>query len=48
MDIDDSRKRVIELLDSLRVHYPAAFRSPGTQRIREASIVIVGEPTDFI
>lgn len=48
MDIDDSRKRVIELLDSLRVHYPTAFRSPGTQRIREASIVIVGEPTDII
>jgi hypothetical protein len=48
MDIDGSRSRVIDLLNSLRAHYPAAFKLPGTQRIREASIIIVGEPTDFI
>lgn len=48
MAIDDSRSRVIALLESLRGHDPAAFASPGTRRIAGASIVIIGEPLNFL
>lgn len=48
MDINDSRRRVIELLDSLKAHDAAAFGSRGTRRIRGATIVIEGEPLNFL
>ena len=48
MDIDDSRRRVIELLASLKDHDAAAFASRGTRRVHGATIVIEGEPLNFL
>ncbi len=41
MDIDESRGRVIDLLDSLKAYDLAAFQTPGAKRIYGASIVIL-------
>lgn len=48
MDIDDSRQRVIDLLESLKAHDSAAFADRGTRRIGGATIVISGEPLNFL
>jgi hypothetical protein len=48
MDIDDSRQRVIALLDSLSDYYPQGFRSAGRRQIGDATIVIQGEPLNWL
>lgn len=48
MDIDDSRRRVIDVIDSLKAHDAAAFASRGARRIHAATIVIEGEPLNFL
>jgi hypothetical protein len=45
IDFWDSRRRVIALLKSLRAFTPAAFKHETSTRIKDASIVIEGEPT---
>jgi hypothetical protein len=44
MEFDESRARVIALLDSLKEHDPDAFASDGDTKIKDAFMVITGEP----
>lgn len=46
MAFEDSRARVVSLIESLRGFSPGAFRSETMTRISGASVVIVGEPTE--
>jgi hypothetical protein len=48
IDFWDSRRRVIAILQSLQQFAPAAFKHEVTTRIKDASIVIEGEPTQQI
>jgi hypothetical protein len=45
IDFWDSRRRVIALLESLKAYAPTAFEHEVSTRIKEASIVVDGEPT---
>ncbi|WP_334539196.1 peptidase S8/S53 subtilisin kexin sedolisin [Bradyrhizobium sp. AZCC 1708] len=45
IDFWDSRRRVIALLESLREYAPTAFAHEVSSRIKDASIVVDGEPT---
>ncbi|MBR1129183.1 peptidase S8/S53 subtilisin kexin sedolisin [Bradyrhizobium iriomotense] len=46
IDFWDSHRRVIALLESLKTYAPTAFAHEVTSRIKDASIVIDGEPTE--
>lgn len=48
MDIADSRARVMALLSSLKGFYAPSFQSPGIRRIAGASIIIEGEPLNWL
>jgi hypothetical protein len=45
MEFWDSRQRVVDLLDSLRSYDPDAFGSETARRIRNARMIVEGEPT---
>lgn len=45
IDFWDSRRRVIALLESLKAYAPTAFRHEVSTRIRDALIVVEGEPS---
>lgn len=44
----DSRKRTIDILDSLRAHDTQAFSHETATRVRNASVVVDGEPMDVL
>jgi hypothetical protein len=44
IDFDESRARVIRMIDSLKDHDPAAFARKKNTAIADAFIVIDGEP----
>lgn len=48
MDIADSRARVMAMLSSLKGFRPGAFQASGTYRIADATVVIDGEPQNWL